>query len=40
MLQIRKLNLTEEDFEYEHQRQVLKRKAAEQAPPSTANWTD
>ena len=38
--QVRKLNLTEEDFEYEHQRQVLKRKAAEQASLSTTNRSD
>lgn len=37
ILQIQRLNLTEEDFEYEHQRQMLKRKAAER---ETANRTD
>lgn len=37
MLQIQRLNLSEEDFEYEHQRQMLKRKAAEK---ETANRTD
>ncbi|XP_050461942.1 TBC1 domain family member whacked-like [Cataglyphis hispanica] len=35
--QIQRLNLSEEDFEYEHQRQMLKRKAAEK---ETANRTD
>ncbi|KAG7207856.1 hypothetical protein KM043_009455 [Ampulex compressa] len=38
--QIHRLNLSEEDFEYEHQRQVLRRKAADQASLSTANRTD
>lgn len=41
IMQIQRLNLSEEDFEYEHQRQMLRRKAADQAAlSSTANRTD
>ncbi|XP_014210494.1 TBC1 domain family member 10A [Copidosoma floridanum] len=36
---IRKLKLSEEDFVYEHQRQVLKRKAKGQSQKQADNWT-
>ncbi|XP_015512448.1 TBC1 domain family member whacked [Neodiprion pinetum] len=39
--QIHRLKLSEEDFEYEHQRQVVRRKSKDQAPPQpTMNGTD
>ncbi|XP_043271355.1 TBC1 domain family member whacked-like [Venturia canescens] len=38
--QIQRLNLSEDDFEYEHQRQMLKRKAKDQMTHSTANEAD
>ncbi|XP_020706520.1 TBC1 domain family member whacked isoform X2 [Athalia rosae] len=39
--QVHRLNLSEEDFEYEHQRQVVRRKSKDQAPPpSTMNGND
>jgi hypothetical protein len=39
-MQIQKLNINEEDFEYEHQRQIIKRRSKDQSQHQTENnWT-